>query len=157
MGLRRTILCATLALAAASLPACGTEPAEGLFKNVDKARAARTLSSLQQGLITAQATGAESGSTSAAALAATLQQRDPSNRYTTAPPTDAGIVQVVGGAGGPLMLVGISGPPGSGRAPSYLAVWQSGGSTLFYAGAAPPQYSSSPPAGPGWGSSPPQV
>jgi len=157
MGPRRTILSATLALAVAALAACGgTQPAEGLFNNIDKARAARTLSSLQQGLITAQTTGAESAATSSQSLAAALQQRDPSNRYTIAPPTDVGIVQVVGG-GGPVMLVGISAPPGSGRAPSYLAVWQSGGSTLFYLGPGPPQYTASPPSGTGWSSSPPQV
>jgi hypothetical protein len=142
---------------ACSLSACGDDdPAEGLVSNVDKARSARTLVSLQQGLIAAQTAGTESTAGSAPQLAAALQQRDPSNRYTTAPPTDVGIVQVVGGAGGPVMLVGISAPPSSPRPPDYLAVWAGGGTTLFYAGRQPPPYSAAPPAGPGWSSSAPQ-
>ena len=158
MGLRRKIACATLVLAAlgGSLSACGAgDPTEGLISNVDKARAARTLTSLQQGLITVQTTAVESGAAPTALdLATALQQRDPSNRYTTGPPTDVGIVQVLGGGGGPVMLVGVNSPPSSGRAPYYLAVWSSGGSTLFYVGQQAPAYSTQPPAGPGWSSSP---
>src|SRR5262245_8274734 len=96
------------------LSGCGgdSKPAEGIISSVDKARAAQALSSLQQGLITIQTTAAEGGGAppTAADLAAALQQRDPNDRYTTAPPTDVGIVQVLGGGGGPVMLVGISGP-----------------------------------------------
>jgi hypothetical protein len=163
MGLRRRIACATVVLAAlgGSLSACGgdSKPVEGLISSVDKARAARTLTSLQTGLITVQTAAAESGGAPASAsnLAVALQQHDPSNRYTTAPPTDTGIVQVVGGGGAPIMLVGISGPASSPRPPEYLAAWESGGTTLFYVGQQPPVYTASPPSGAGWSSSPPQI
>jgi hypothetical protein len=160
MGPRGKPLVVVLALALATLAsvlgACGqSDPAEGLISNIDKARSARTLTSLQQGLITAQVVGAESGGSSAPALVTALQQRDPSNRYTTAPPTDVGIVQVVGGGGGPVMLVGISAPPSAPRPPAYLAVWEAGGTTLYYIGREAPQYSTSPPGGAGWSTSPP--
>jgi hypothetical protein len=159
MGPRRILLASLLTAAlACSLSACGdSDPTEGLVSNVDKARGARTLVSLQQGLIAAQTVAAEGGGGGAAQLAAVLQQRDPSNRYTTAPPTDVGIVQVVGGGGGPVMLIGISGPPSSARPPDYLAVWASAGTTRFYSGQQPPGYSAAAPAGPGWGDSPPQA
>ena len=152
--------CAALALVVvgASLGACGGgNPAGGLLSNIDKACSARTLSSLEQGLIAVQTASADGGA-DAASLAAALQQRDPSNRYTTAPPTDVGIVQVVGGGGQPVMLVGVTAPPASsGTPPSYLALWESGGSTLFYLGQQPPQYTTTAPSGPGWSSSPPQA
>jgi hypothetical protein len=147
-----------LAAAGWSLAACGqSDPTEGLLSNIDRARSARTLSTLEQGLIAVQTTSAESGGASAPALAAALQQRDASNRYTTAPPTDVGIVQVVGGGGGPVMLVGISAPPSAPRPPAYLAIWEAGGTTLFYVGREPPLYSPSPPSGAGWSTSPPQA
>jgi hypothetical protein len=158
MGLRKHVLAVAAAAAiAGSLAACGNDrPAEGLISNVDRARTAATLTSLQQGLVTAQTVSAESGGAgSAPALVTALQQRDPSNRYTTAPPTDAGIVQVVGGAGGPVMLVGISAPPASPRPPYYMAAWEGGGSTLYYLGRQPPVYSTSAPGGDGWSSTPP--
>ena len=159
MGPRaRTLVLVAVAAVAPALPACGGgNPSEGLISNVDKARSARTLASLQQGLITVQTAGAEGGDSSAAGLAAALQQRDPSNRYTTAPPTDVGVVQVLGGGGAPVMLLGISSPPGSPRPPDYLAVWESGGSTMFYVGAQPPQYTASAPSGAGWSASPPAL
>ena len=159
MGPRLRTACAlALAGAACMLPACGqSDPSEGLVSNIDKARAAQTLSTLTQGLIAVQTVAAESGPAAAPALAAALQQRDASNRYTTAPPTDVGIIQVIGGGGGPVMLVGISAPTSAPRPPSYLAVWESGGSTLFYLGPQPPQYSPSPPSGAGWSASPPHA
>jgi hypothetical protein len=162
MGLRPRIACAAVVLAAlgGSLSACGdSDPAEGLISNIDKARAARTLTSLQTGLITVQTAAAESGGAPASAsnLAVALQQHDPSNRYTTAPPTDTGIVQVMGGGGGPVMLVGISGPSSSPRPLYYLAAWEAGGTTLFYVGQQPPVYTASAPSGSGWSSSPPQI
>lgn len=163
MGPRRRIACAALAIAALGGPlsACGgdSKPVEGLVSSVDKARAARTLTSLQTGLITVQTAAAESGGAPATAtnLAVALQQHDPSNRYTTVPPTDTGIVQVVGAGGGPIMLVGISGPPSSPRPPYYLAAWESSGTTLFYIGQQPPVYTASAPSGAGWSSSPPQI
>jgi hypothetical protein len=161
MGLRLKTACtlATLAALGASLAACGngSGPADGLLSNIDKARSARTLSTLEQGLIAVQTVNADSAGADAASLAAALQQRDASNRYTTAPPTDVGVVQVVGGGGGPVMLVGTSAPPSSATPPAYLALWESGGSTLFYLGQLPPQYSPTPPSGAGWSSTPPQV
>ena len=158
MGRRRRVLLAPFVLLALAwaLPACGgADPAEGLISNVDKARAARTLTSLQQGLITVQVVNADYGGGDAASLATALQQRDPSNRYTTTPPTDVGIVQVMGGAGGPVMLVGVSAPPSAPRPPDYLAVWESAGTTLYYIGRQPPAYSPTAPSGGGWSSSPP--
>jgi hypothetical protein len=153
---RRTLALLAVAAFAVALPGCGAgNPAEGLISNVDKARSARTLTSLQQGLIAVQTASAEGGAASAPALAAVLQQRDPSNRYTTGPPTDVGVVQVMGGGGGPVMLVGINSPPGSPRPPYYLAVWESGGSTMFYLGQQPPQYTATAPSTAGWSSSPP--
>jgi hypothetical protein len=147
-----------VAVLAAVLSACGAgNPSEGLISNLDKARSARTLTSLQQGLITVQSAASEGGASSAAALAAALQQRDPSNRYTTAPPTDVGIVQVLGSGGGPVMLVGINSAPGSPRPPYYLAVWESAGSTMFYMAQQPPQFTATAPATAGWSSSPPVV
>jgi ABC-type Fe3+-hydroxamate transport system substrate-binding protein len=154
MGAVRITACAALALLVA-LAGCGaSNPTEGLISNVDKANSARTLTSLQQALITVNIVQADAAASGPSALAAALQQRDPSNRYTTVPPTDAGIVQVIGGGGVPVMLVGINSPPSSGRTPYYLAVWSSGGSTLFYLGQPPPQYSAQQPSGPGWSSSP---
>ncbi len=162
MGLRYRILGAILLVAAlgGSLTACagGSSPADSLLSNIDKARSARTLSTLEQGLIAVQTTAAESsGAADAPTLAVDLQQHDASNRYTTAPPTDAGIIQVVGGAGSPIMLVGITAPPTSPKPPAYLALWESGGSTLYYIGPSAPQYSSSAPSGAGWSTSPPQA
>jgi hypothetical protein len=155
MGAPRFIACAIAALLVVVLVGCGQgDQAEGLLSNIDKARSARTLTSLEQALITVSIAQTDYSASSPAALAAALQQRDPSNRYTTGPPTDAGVVQVLGGGGGPVMLVGINSPPSSGRTPYYLAVWSSGGSTLFYVGRQPPAYSAQPPSGPGWSSSP---
>jgi hypothetical protein len=160
MGLRLNTVLAALALVAlgTSLAACaGSSPADGLISNIDKARGARTLSTLEQGLIAVQTVNADSGAAGASALAAALQQRDASNRYTTAPPTDVGVIQVIGGGGGPVMLVGVTGPPNTSKPPAYLALWESGGSTLFYMGPQPPQYSTSPPSVAGWSASPPQA
>jgi hypothetical protein len=158
MGQRLQALCAAglvLALAGGAAGCGGSDPAEGLISNIDKARTARTLTSLQQGLITAQVAGSDSAGGSAPALAAALQQRDPSNRYTTAPPTDVGIVQVEGGGGGPVMLVGITDVPSAGRPPYYLAAWESAGTTMYYIGRQPPAYTPAPPSGAGWSATPP--
>jgi hypothetical protein len=161
VGPRLKIACLVLALAvaASTLAACGggSSPADGLLGNIDKARSARTLSTLEQGLIAVQTVNTDGGAADANSLAAALQQRDASNRYTTAPPTDVGIIQVIGGGGSPVMLVGVSAPPSSGKPPAYLALWESGGSTLFYLGQQPPAYSTTAPSVPGWSSSPPQA
>jgi hypothetical protein len=158
MGLARITACAILGTLVLAIPGCGSsDPAEGLISNIDKAKSARTLTSLQQALITVNVVQADAGTAGPSALAAALQQRDPSNRYTTGPPTDAGIVQVIGGAGRPVMLLGINSPPSSPRPPYYLALWSNGGSTLFYLGQQPPPYSLQPPSGAGWSASPPQI
>jgi hypothetical protein len=161
MGPRLKTACAvfTLAMLGSTLAACGdgSSPADGLLGNIDKARSARTLSTLEQGLIAVQTVNTDSATSDAASLAVALQQRDASNTYTTAPPTDVGIIQVIGGGGGPVMLVGISAPPSTTKPPAYLALWASGGSTLFYIGQQPPQYTATPPSGAGWSSSPPQA
>ena len=158
MGRARIIAAMTLAAFAPVLPGCGnSDPAEGLVSNIDKARNARTLTSLQQALISVNLVQSETGGAGPAALAAALQERDPSNRYTTGPPTDVGVVQVLGGGGGAVMLVGINSPPSSPRKPYYLALWENGGATLYYVGEQPPQFTAQQPAGPGWGNTPPQA
>jgi hypothetical protein len=55
------------------------------------------------------------------------------------------------------MLVGINSPPSSPRPPYYLALWESGGATLYYVGQQPPQYTVQPPVGPGWSNTPSQA
>ena len=140
-----------------ALGACGNDdPAEGLLSNIDKARSAKSLSSLQTGLVTLGLVQSEAPGASPQSVTAALQAKDPTNRYTTAVPTDAGIVQVVGGGGGPVMLVAVNSGPSDSRDPLYLAAWQGSGTTMYYAGAQPPAYASSVPAGAGWSATPPQ-
>ena len=104
------------------------KPAEGLISNVDKARNAASIAGLQTSLVTVALVKAASPGETADSLVAALQAKDPTNRYTTAAPTAPGIVQVVGGGGGPVMLVSINSDPSSGREPYYVAVWQGDGS-----------------------------
>ena len=155
MRCARTAACLFAAGFVLALSACGeSDPAEGLLSNVDKARNAKSLAGLQTSLVTLgliQADAAGGGD-----IAAALQAKDPTNRYTTTAPTDAGIVQVAGGGGAPVMLTTINSAPAAGRAPVYLAAWQATGTTMYYAGAQPPAYSSSAPAGAGWSATPPQ-
>jgi hypothetical protein len=140
-----------------ALGACGSDdPAEGLLSNIDKARSAKSLSSLQTGLVTLGLVQSEVPGAAPSSVAAALQAKDPTNRYTTAAPTDAGIVQVVGGGGGAVMLVAVNSGPSDSREPVYLAAWQGGGTTMYYAGPQPPAYTSSVPSGAGWSAAPPQ-
>jgi hypothetical protein len=154
----RTTACLLAAGLVLALPGCGeSDPAEGLLSNVDKARSAKSLAALQTALVTLGLIQADAaGDVAGGDVAAALQAKDPTNRYTTAPPTDAGMVQVTGGGGAPVMLTTINSAPASGRAPVYLAAWQGDGTTMYYAGAQPPPYSSSVPAGAGWSATPPQ-
>jgi hypothetical protein len=153
----RHITCMAALVVAAAAGGCATQdPAEGLADSVDKARAAKTISSLQTALVTLGIVQADSGGAAPADVAAALQAKDPTNRYVTTAPTNTGVVQVVGGSGGPLMLVAMSDPGSEGRPSQYVGVWQGAGSTRYYAGTAPPTYTTSPPAGPGWGSTLPQ-
>lgn len=139
------------------LGACGNDdPGEGLLSNIDKGRSARALSSLQTGLVTLGLVQSETPGGSSQSVAAALQAKDPTNRYTTAAPTDAGIVQVVGGGGGPVMLVSVNSAASDSREQVYVAAWQGNGTTMYYAGAQPPAYASSVPAGTGWSATPPQ-
>lgn len=139
-----------------ALGACGNDdPAEGLLSNIDKARSAKSLSSLQTGLVMLGVVQQEAAGASAQSVAAALQAKDPTNRYTTAAPTDAGIVQVVGGGGAPVMLVAVGSGASDSREPVYLAAWQGSGTTLYYAGAQPPAYTPSAPSGAGWSATPP--
>jgi hypothetical protein len=139
------------------LAGCGSEdPAEGLVSNVDKARNAAALTAIQTGLVTVALVEADSPGGTAQAMAAGLQAKDPTSRYTTATPTDAGVVQVVGGGGGPVMLVSLSASPSAGREPDYVAAWQGGGTTMYYVGREPPAYSPSAPGGAGWSATLPQ-
>jgi hypothetical protein len=142
------VLTAGLVLA---LAGCADDkPAEGLISNVDKARNAASIAGLQTSLVTVALVKAASPGETADSLVAALQAKDPTNRYTTAAPTGPGIVQVVGGGGGPVMLVSINSDPSSGREPYYVAVWQGEGSTMYYVGHQPPAYAADAPAGPGW-------
>jgi hypothetical protein len=149
------LMAAALALAAPGCAGSGQDPAEGLVSNVDKARNAASLSALQTGLVTLGLIQAENPGAPVQSLVAALQARDATNRYTTAAPTDAGIIQVLGGGGQPVMLVAISSAPGSGREPYYLAAWQDGGNTRYYVGRQAPPYSAQEPTGAGWSTTPP--
>jgi hypothetical protein len=145
-----------VALATAAGGCAAQDHAESLADGVDKARAAQTISSLQTALVTVSLVQAESAGAAPADLAAALQAKDPSNRYVTTVPTNTGVVQVVGDGGGPLLLVAMSDPGSEGRQSQYVGVWQAAGTTRYFAGTAPPTYTTIPPAGPGWGSTLPQ-
>jgi hypothetical protein len=54
------------------------------------------------------------------------------------------------------MLVAMSDAGSEDRPAQYVGVWQGSGTTVYYAGTAPPTYTPGPPAGPGWGSTLPQ-
>ena len=150
----RTAVCVSAAALVVVLAGCGNDrPAEGLISNIDKARNAASVAALQTGLVTAAVVQADSPGQPAESLVPALQAKDPTNRYTTATPTAPGIVQVLGGGGGPVMLVSINSDPSAGREPYYVGAWQDGGSTMYYVGHQPPAYATSTPAGPGWSSS----
>jgi hypothetical protein len=155
-GVRHITCLLAVAVAAAAGGCAGEDPAQGLADDVDKARAAKTLSSLQTALVTFSLVQADSGGADVQDLATALQSKDPTNRYTTAAPTATGIVQVLGGGGGPVMLVAISDLGSEERPAQYVAVWQGSGTTMYYAGAGRPAYTVDPPAGAGWGSTLPQ-
>ena len=153
----RTVGCLGAAGFVLVLSGCAQEdPAEGVVSNVDKARNAASLSALQTGLVTVALIQADSAAGTAQDMAAALQAKDPASRYTTATPTAAGIVQVAGGGGGPVMLVTINSSPSNGREPYYVAAWQGEGSTMYYASRKPPAYSASAPADAGWSQTLPQ-
>lgn len=148
-----TLLAVALATVAAG---CGGESSgRGFGDSVDKARAAKALSSLQAGLVTLAVAQADSGGAPAGNVVAALQAKDPTSRYTTLAPTEPGVVQVVGGGGGPVMLVTLTDAPAEGPA-RYVAAWQGSGATMYYAGTTAPAYTAEPPASPGWGSTLPQ-
>jgi len=157
---RRHTIClvaVALAVAAAGCGGAGGDPAAGLANHVDKARAAATLASLQTGLVTLSTVQAEAAAGGGSSdMVAALQSKDPTNRYTSAPPAGTGTVQVVGGGGGPVMLVAISDAAANGKPAQYVAIWQASGTTMYYAGTAPPAYSADPPQAAGWGSTIPR-
>ena len=153
----RTLACLAVAgLALASAGCGGSDAPEGLVSNVDKARNAASVAALQTGLATVALVEADSPGATAESLVPALQAKDPTNRYTTAPPTAPGIVQVLGGGGGPVMLVSLNSGPDAGRQPFYVAVWQGAGSSMYYVGQDPPAYAAETPAGPGWSTTLPQ-
>jgi hypothetical protein len=156
----RHITCLLVVAVAAAAGGCAgadpADPAQGLADGVDKARAAKTLSSLQTALVTLSVVQVESGGAAVQDLAAALQSKDPTNRYTTAAPTTPGVVQVLGGGGGPVMLVAMTDPGSQERPAQYVSVWQGSGTTKYYAGTTPPAYTAAAPAGPGWAGTPPQ-
>jgi hypothetical protein len=154
----RKISCLLAVALAAALAGCGSEAGSGsgFGDSVDKAHAAKTLTSLQTGLVTLGVVQAESGGAAVPDVAAALQAKDPTSRYTTVPPAEPGVVQVQGGGGGPVMLVAMSDPASEGRPAQYVAAWQGSGTTMYYAGTALPAYTAQAPAGAGWGSTLPQ-
>ena len=155
-GVRHITCLLAVAVVAAAGGCAGEDPAQGLADGVDKARAAKALSSLQTALVTLSVVQVESGGAAVQDLAAALQAKDPTNRYTTAAPTTTGVVQVLGGGGGPVMLVAMS-DPGSQESPAqYVSLWQGSGTTMYYAGTTPPAYTAAAPAGPGWAPTPPR-
>ena len=114
----RILACLAVAGLALAPAGCGSDDAaEGLLSNVDKARNAASIAALQTGLVTVALVQADSPGGTAESLVAALQAKDPTNRYTTAAPTAAGIVQVLGGGGGPVMLVSLNSAPDAGREP----------------------------------------
>jgi hypothetical protein len=155
-GVRHITCLLAVALAAAAGGCAGEDPAQGLADGVDKARAAKTLSSLQTALVTLSLVRVESGGAAVQDVVAALQAKDPTNRYTTAAPAAMDVVQVLGGGGGAVMLVAMSDAGSGDRPAQYVGVWQGSGTTMYYAGTTPPAYTTSPPAGPGWGSTLPQ-
>jgi hypothetical protein len=155
-GVRNTMCSFAVALAVAAAGCGGGDTGSGFGDAVDKARAAEALSSLQTGLVTVALLQADSGGAPVQDVAAALQAKDPTNRYTTATPAERGVVQVQGGGGGPVMLIALSEPAADDRPARYVAAWQGSGSTMYYAGPAPPAYTSEQPAGPGWSSTVPQ-
>jgi hypothetical protein len=155
-GVRHITCLLAVAVAAAAGGCAGEDPAQGLADGVDRARAAKTLTSLQTALVTLSLVQVDSAGAAVQDLAAALQSKDPTNRYTTAAPAATGVVQVLGGGGGSVMLVAISDAGSEERPAQYVGVWQGSGATMYYAGTTAPAYTTSPPAGPGWGSTLPQ-
>jgi hypothetical protein len=148
---------AALAIGTLTTSGCSAgNPTEGYTKGVDQARSASALSSLRQALVTVNFVRAEAGGVAPADLAGELQARDPSNRYTTALPTEPGIVQVVGGGSDAVMLVAATATSNAAAPPKYVAAWQGESTILYYLGLQPPAYSSSAPSTAGWSSTPPQ-
>jgi hypothetical protein len=156
MSRARSISCLLAVAGATALGACGTETGASFGDSVDKAQAAKALTALQAGLVTLSFLQADSNGAAMQDVAGALQAKDPTNRYTTDPPTAPGTVQVLGGQGQAVMLVTIVNRPSREQPAGYVAAWQKVGTTRYYAGAAPPAYSAEPPSGPSWGSTLPQ-
>src|SRR5687768_11153064 len=111
----RILACLAVAGLALAPAGCGSDdPSEGLLSNVDRARNAASVAALQTGLVTVALVQADTPGGAAESLVPALQAKDPTNRYTTAPPTAPGIVQVQGGGGGPVMLVSLNSGPDAG-------------------------------------------
>jgi hypothetical protein len=146
---RTGVLALALGAIALTAASCGVgNPTTGITSRVGQAQSARAVSSLQQALITAKVAGSDGAGSAGAALAAELQARDPNNTYAAALPTAPGQVQVVGGGGGPVLLVTYS--EGDGGQPGYVAAWQDGTTTRWFLGPQAPAYSSSEPIAAGW-------
>ena len=136
--LLRKVLPALLLCSAALLASsCGVgNPTTGITSREGQARNAQAVTSLQQALITASTVATDGSGGQGAQLASELQARDPNNVYSAALPTRPGSIQVIGGGGGPLLLVGYS--QGDGGRPGYVGAWQSGGTTRWYSGSSRP-------------------
>ena len=150
----RTLACLAVAGLALAPAGCGSDdPSEGLLSNVDKARNAASLAALQTGLVTVALVQADAPGGAAESLVPALQAKDPTNRYTTAPPTAPGIVQVSGRRrrAGDAGLAQLRSGCAAGS-PCYVAAWQGAGTSMYYVGSDPPAYTAELPSGPGWSS-----
>jgi len=151
---RKPVLVLLFCSAALLASSCGVgNPTTGITSREGQARNAQAVTSLQQALITASTVATDGSGGQGAQLASELQARDPNNVYSAALPTQPGNIQVIGGGGGPLLLVGYS--QGDGGRPGYVGAWQSGGTTRWYSGSQPPAYVAAVPSSAGWSASAP--
>jgi len=130
----------------------GTEKTlDPLLNSVDKAHGAQALSALQQAQVAASLVKTESGGTfgtNAEDLAAKLQAKDPSKRFSTAPSAAPEQIQVLGGGGAALLVA-------QGAPDVYVAIWDDGnGNPMYYMGKQPPPFSAQKPSGVGWSDRP---
>jgi hypothetical protein len=145
---------ATALALAILLAGCGAadDAVDPLLNSIDKAHAAQALSALQQAQVAATLVKTESGGTYGSGpedLAAKLQAKDPSKRFSTAPSAAPEQVQVLGGGSAAILVA-------QGAPDVYVAIWDDGnGSPMYYAGKQPPPFSAQRPAGGGWSSQPP--
>ena len=147
----RTAACLAIACLVPAVAGCAGNSAEGSKSYADVARGVSLDAKLQTVMVTVVPVAQDLPRATADELVAAMQAKDPAHRYTTTTPVDAGSVQVVGGGGGPVMYVVTDPATSSGRDAIYAAAWQGQGSTAWYDGSDPPEYSADVPSADGWG------